>query len=108
MMPASGAGGISRAVSLNERLRRIVDGMPEGGSVTLPVRAVHEWLGEQGLQLEPDLTVQQVADLFGKKPQTVRTWIRGGRLAAYRFGGREYRVTRLAVEEFQERERGQQ
>jgi excisionase family DNA binding protein len=55
--------------------------------------------------VEPDLTVQQVADLFGKSPQTVRRWIKDRRLSAYTFSGREYRITRRALEEFQSRER---
>lgn len=73
--------------------------------MTLPVSAIREWLGDGAVSFEPDLTVPEVAALFGRAPQTMRAWIRERRLDAYTFGGREYRVTRRALEEFQERER---
>ena len=92
-------------MTLQERLRRAIDGIPEGGSIALPVCVVEQWLSDGGLDVEPDLTVEDVAELFGRSPTTVRTWIREGRLEAYRFG-REYRITRRALAEFQQRERG--
>ena len=51
-------------------------------------------------------TVEDVAAFFDRSPVTVRGWIRGGRLRAYRFRGREYRITESAVEEFRQRQRG--
>ena len=83
----------------------MIHGMPGSASVMLPVSDLQNWLGDGALDIEPDLTVQEVADLFGRQPQTVRTWIRGGRLDAYKLRGNEYRITRRAVEEFQVRER---
>ena len=50
-----------------------------------------------------DLTVEQVADLYGRTPQAVRSWIRNGRLAAYKLNGREYRSTREALEDFRKK-----
>jgi len=52
-----------------------------------------------------DYTVAQVADMFGRSPQTVRDWIKAGRLRAYMFNDREYRITRTAVEEFVEEQK---
>lgn len=92
-------------MKLHDRLQRAIDGLPDGSSVSLPVAAIREWLGDTTLSVEPDLTVSEVAEFFHRAPQTVRTWIREGRLDAYRFTGQEYRVTHRALEEFQERER---
>ena len=52
-----------------------------------------------------DLTVLQVAERFGRAASTVREWIASGRLEAYRLRGREYRVTRGALEAFEKNER---
>ena len=75
--------------------------------ISLPVDAVREWLKADGSGggLDHDLTVEDVAAHFDRSPVTIRTWIRKGRLRAYRFRGREYRIPESAVEEFQERER---
>ena len=48
-----------------------------------------------------DLTVDDVARLFGRQPSTIRGWIRKGSLRAYKFNGREYRIPRSAIEELQ-------
>ena len=56
--------------------------------------------------LDQDLTVEEVGKFFDCSPITIRAWIREGRLRAYRFQGREYRVCESALEEFQENERG--
>ena len=47
-----------------------------------------------------DYTVAHVAEIFGRKPQTVRDWIKSGRMRGYLFNGREYRVTQAAIEEY--------
>ena len=96
---------LANPMKLADRLARMIDGMPDGASITLPVDAVREWLSDNGSGLDPDLTVDEVATSFGRSPVTVRGWIRDGRLSAYRFRGREYRIPESAVEEFQQRER---
>ena len=90
-----------------DRIQKIIDGIPDGGSVTLPVESLREWLSETGTGLDHDLTVDDVAKFFDRSPVTVRAWIRGGRLEAYRFQGREYRITHAALEELQQRQRGE-
>lgn len=89
---------------LTDRFRRMIDGMPEEGSIILPVAILQGWLDETPSGVEPDLTVGQVADHFGRAPGTVRTWIRAGELRAHWFNNREYRVPWSAVEEYQEKQ----
>ena len=79
--------------------------MPEGGSFTLPVDAVREWLADDGPGFEPDLTVEEVAALLTRSPTTVRGWIRSGELRAYKFNNREYRIPRAALQELMDRAR---
>ena len=89
-----------------DRLRRLVEGMPEGASVVLPVDCVRGWLDGPHDTLEPDMTVAQVAEFYGRSPSTIRRWIRDERLRAYFFQGREYRITDCALREFIQQERG--
>ena len=88
---------------LSDRLQRIIEGLPPGGSFTLPVNVVREWLEDLEPEFRPDLTVPQVAEFFGRSPSTIRTWIRKGDLRAYVLQGHEYRITRQAAEELQQR-----
>lgn len=92
---------------LEQQIRAMVDAMPPGSSITLPV----DWVRCQ-LELEPaenkiagDLTVSDVARELGRKPNTVRDWVRSGQLRGYLFRGREYRVTRAALNDFIEAQR---
>ena len=89
----------------SDRIRKMIDGVPKGGSIMLPVDAVREWLNENGSGLDPDFTVEDVAAFFDRSPVTIRAWIRAGRIEAYRFRGNEYRITNAALEEFQSLER---
>ena len=66
---------------------------------SFPARASAD-ASHTSVALLADLTVEQVADLYKRTPQTIRRWIRDGRLTAYEFNEREYRITREAVEEF--------
>ena len=92
-------------MKLSDRLTRMIDGMPDGASITLPVEVVKGWLAENGSGLEHDLTVAEVGEFFHRTPATIRAWIRAGRLEAYLFRGNEYRITHAAVEELQDQER---
>ena len=64
------------------------------------------WLDENGSGLDPDLTVEELGKFFDRSPVTIHGWIRDGRLRAYLFQGREYRVCESALKEFQRKERG--
>ena len=90
---------------LSERLNKLIDGVPKDSSIILTVETIEEWLGGNASGLEQDLTVEDVGKFFGRTGQTVRRWIRDGRLDAYHFQGREYRITESAIEEFQSKER---
>ncbi len=92
-------------MKLLDRLTRMIDGMPDGASITLPVEVVKGWLTENGSGLDYDLTVAEVGEFFNRTPATIRAWIRAGRLEAYLFRGNEYRVTHAAVGELQDQER---
>ena len=93
-------------MKLSDRLSRMIDGMPGGASITLPVDTLRDWLSEPGGSLDQDLTVEEVGKFFDRSPVTIRAWIRDGRLRAYRFQGREYRIPESALEEFQAQQRG--
>ena len=90
---------------LSDRMRKAIDGLPGSAAITLPVETIEEWLDVNGSGLEPDRTVEEVGEFFGRSRQTVCRWIRQGRLEGYKFLGNEYRITESAIEEFQSRER---
>ena len=49
-----------------------------------------------------DLTVEAVAELFGKRPSTVRSWIERGHFpGSYKLHGRQWRVPPAAIDTFQ-------
>jgi excisionase family DNA binding protein len=87
-------------MSLNVNLEKMVAGFPDEASIILPVSLIRSWLETPYLSFEPDLTVADVAEIFGRGPETVRRWIRDGHLRAYRLG-KEYRVPRVALADFQ-------
>ncbi len=91
-------------MSIEDRLRQIVNALPEQASVTLPVLLVKEWLEMEADDPLADLTVADVALQLGRSPGTVRDWIRRGELEAYQLG-KEYRVTRPALTTFCQQQR---
>jgi excisionase family DNA binding protein len=50
-----------------------------------------------GFNREDYLTIDEVAEYFGKQPQTIRFWIRKGRLPARRSG--PFRTSALLVKQ---------
>ncbi|MGH7426958.1 MAG: helix-turn-helix domain-containing protein [Gemmatimonadales bacterium] len=101
------------ASPLVESLRATVAGMPPGALVP------RDWLLEQLSGAPPakagpdavpgslvDLTIGDLARLFGKRPSTVRAWVeRGDFPCAYKLHGKEWRVPVASVESFQNRQR---
>lgn len=90
--------------TLRDRLRRIVEALPPGAAVTLPRDEIAAWVGAEDPEPLADLTVSEVAEIVKRAPSTVRGWCASGELRAYQFQGREYRITREALREFQDRQ----
>lgn len=96
-----------------EQLRNAIAGLPPGTLVALPREALLDALGAPeaavppGLAVEPpvDVTVAQIAQLFGRSPSTVRQWLESGALEGYKLFGREWRVPSGALAAFQRRQR---
>ena len=91
-----------------ESLRAALAAMPPGSLVP------RDWVLEQlsGGSVTPsapaliDLTIGELARLFGKRPSTVRAWVERGDFAgAYKLHGKEWRVPTSAVERFQAKQR---
>ena len=91
-----------------EALRTALMAMPPGTLV--PRDWVLEKLGAGGdspiLATAIDLTIPALAELFGKRPSTVRAWVERGDFAgAYKLHGKEWRVPLAALEAFQDSQR---
>ena len=71
-----------------ERLSEDIPGVPAAVTPAPPARV--------------DLTIRDLAQLFGKQPSTVRGWVeRGDFPGAYKLHGKEWRVPVSGVEAFQ-------
>lgn len=91
--------------TLEERLRRALDGLPDEAAVTWPVGVLRGWLAEPEQEDEPepltDFTCQDVAEELGRSPSTVRGWCADGDLpGAYRLNGREWRIPRASLRRY--------
>ena len=67
------------------------------------------WVLEQLREVESDLadlTVEEAGRVLGRAPSTIRGWLGSGELCGYRLRGREWRITRSALREFLEAQRG--
>lgn len=92
--------------SLEARIRRMIDGLPPGASVTLSRSTLEGWL-DGDREDEPawkeadpvaDLTVEEIAEAHGKAESTVRGWLQDVP-GTYRLGN-ELRVPREAWREY--------
>jgi excisionase family DNA binding protein len=96
-----------------DALRREVEAMPPG--TLLPrdwfLARLDQTAGEGGVAAPAatvDLTIRDLAALFGRSPSTIRGWVeRGAFPTAYRLNGREWRIPQAAVETFQQGQRRQ-
>ncbi len=92
-------------------LRQAAELLPAGASVTLTREALLAAIGtgrdETTQVLRDELTVTDLAAQFQRSASTVRGWIEAGRFpGAYKLRGRDWRVTRAAVDVFRAHERG--
>lgn len=87
-------------------LAMAVEGIPDGGSVTLPVAWLRERLEGANEDVVVDLTVEQVAKKLNRSPSTVRNWLAAGDIpGAYRLKRREWRIPPSALEWFLDKQR---
>ena len=76
-------------------LEQVSDGSPSLPTVEPPA-----------LLARVDMTIRDLAELFGKQPSTVRSWVERGHFpAAYKLHRKEWRIHVSAVEAFQNRQR---
>lgn len=108
-MPVTSLARIGMMTPLRESLARMADALPPGAAVLLPA----DWLRAQ-LEAEvgteddgvADMTVREVAEKLGRSVSTVRGWLSAGLIPeSYKFGGKQWRVTRAGLSEFLARQR---
>jgi len=97
-------------MGIRERLQSLLTLLPNGAMVTFSRTDLEDLLStevgpEAPTKEHADYSVTELAERFGRSRQAVRDWIKKGDLQAYRFRGREYRITRAALAAFEERQR---
>ncbi len=94
-------------MGLVDRLKAIIDVMPEGGSVSLPVTWLRDLLDAEGDSpgMGRLLTLQEAGDIVGRSPGTIRTWANSGQLeGAFKLQNCSWRVPEKALQKFIERQ----
>ncbi len=97
------------ASSHRNALRELAAALPAGAAVPVPREWLLDLLGDTAPlpdKATADLTAAGLALHFKRRPSTVRGWIEAGMFpGAYRFRGREWRVTAAGLAAFEESER---
>lgn len=91
-------------MTLRERLERMVEGLPDDASVTLPVG----WLREQlektdeptGADGDRLWTVTELAERYDRAESTVRGWLVAGDLDGFKVKG-SWRISADAIQRFE-------
>ncbi len=93
-------------MGLVDRLRSIVDPMPPDGSVMLSVAWLKGLLDAEGDSpgIGRLLTLEETAEIVGRSPSTVRTWLNTGRLDGFKLNARSWRVRESALRAFIEQQ----
>ena len=92
---------------LVDRLRTIIDGMPDGGSVSLPVTWLRDQLAQEGdgPGVGRLLTLGEAGAIVGRSASTVRTWANSGQLeGAFKLQNRSWTIPESALQRFIERQ----
>ena len=85
---------------------KILEGMPDGAAVTLPVQWLRAQLVDDGKDAAAedsiaDLSVSEVAAELGRSPATIRSWCSAGEIpGAYKLKNREWRIPRPGYRKF--------
>lgn len=95
---------------VEQQLRELVQVADPNGTVT--VRWLARLLGEDVLEAgrspqstpQRDLTVEEVAQHFGRAPSTVRGWLSREELRGYKLNGRDWRIPPAAVKEYEQQQ----
>ena len=90
-----------------DRLKAIIEGMPQDGAVQLPVaflsRLIEAEAADSGMGRL--LTLEEAGDIVGRSPGTIRTWANSGQLeGAFKLQGRSWRIPESAIQLFVERQ----
>jgi excisionase family DNA binding protein len=94
-------------IDIRTALRLLADALPAGTALPVPRELLIELLDgspepDSAASAPADLTVEAVAERFGRHPSTVRGWISQQLLpGAYRLRGREWRVPAAALRAFE-------
>ena len=93
-------------MGLADRLRAIIEHMPDGGSVSLPVTWLRELLNAEGDSpgVGRLLTIEETAEIVGRSPSTVRTWLNTEQLDGLKLNGRSWRIRESALRSFIEQQ----
>ena len=100
-------GGRHLLMALVDRLKAVIDGMPDDGSVSLPVTWLRGLLDAEGDSPGTGrlLTLQEAGYIVGRSAGTVRTWANSGQLeGAFKLQGRSWRISESAIQLFVERQ----
>jgi excisionase family DNA binding protein len=97
-------------MTLSDHLRQLADALPSDRSAVTFTKADLLTLVERAGPSAPsgpdrDLTVEEVAAATRRAPSTVRGWLISGHLKGYKLNGRDWRVTRVALREYLDRQR---
>ena len=93
-------------MGLIDHLKAIINGLPEGGSVSLPVTWLRDLLDAEGDSpgMGRLLTLEEAGEIVRRSPSTVRTWLNTSRLDGFKLNGRAWRIRESALLSFIERQ----
>jgi len=91
-------------MKLADRIRSMVEAVPDDGAVTLPVRTLREWLEDEE-SVQGDLTLEEWARAYSPHDppavSTVRQWFAAGLVpGAYKVHGRKWMAPPSSVHAF--------
>jgi len=100
------ASGRRLEMGLVDRLKAIIDVMPDGASVSLPVTWLRDLLDAEGDSpgMGRLLTLEEAGEIVRRSPSTVRTWLNMSRLDGFKLNGRTWRIRESALRSFIERQ----